>query len=185
LRLLREFRHPHGLRVARPFGPVAHRPEPIPEDIGPEVGAGLVFDIVEALATIQDHTTAQLRVPELEELTHSQIRELLRVAELMRGAAISVPWDAVAMRRWPGASPPPGGPFSMLMYQELSISIGGRQASLGYQQVYMPAARIAARDTMTGHHDHQRVRIVPAGGAHAVVRYAQRLPEDPQPGPTS
>jgi hypothetical protein len=76
LRLLREFRHPHGLRVARPFGPATYRPEPLPEAIGPDPGTGLVFDIVDALAVIQDDTTAQLRVPDLAELTQLRCPQL-------------------------------------------------------------------------------------------------------------
>jgi hypothetical protein len=181
LRLLREFRHPHGLRLARPFGPATHRPEPLPEAIGPDPGTGLVFDIVNALAVIQDHTTAQLRVPDLAELTQHQAREFLRVAELMRGAAISVPWEILVMCRRPGTSPPPEGLFSTLLYQELSISIDGQQASLGYQQVHLPAARVDP-GSETRHGDHQDIRIVPAGGACAVFRYAQNLPARPQPG---
>jgi hypothetical protein len=180
LRLLREFRHPHGLRVAQPFGPATHRPQPLPEGTDPDTGAGLVFDIVEALATIQEHTTAQLRVPDLAQLNGHQVREFLRVAELMRGAAISVPWEGLAMRRWPGSSLPPDGLFSMLMYQELGISIDGQQASLGYQQIHLPAARVD-RGSVTGHDDHQDIRIVAAGGAAAVIRYAQNLPAGPQP----
>lgn len=180
LRLLREFRHPHGLRVAQPFGPATHRPQPLPEGTDPDTGAGLVFDIVEALATIQEHTTAQLRVPDLAQLNGHQVREFLRVAELIRGAAISVPWEGLAMRRWPGSSLPPDGLFSMLMYQELGISIDGQQASLGYQQIHLPAARVD-RGSVTGHDDHQDIRIVAAGGAAAVIRYAQNLPAGPQP----
>jgi hypothetical protein len=179
LRLLREFRHPHGLRVARPFGPATHRPEPLPEAIGPDPGTGLVFDIVDALTVIQDHATAQLRVPNLAELTQHQTREFLRVAELMRGAAISVPWEGLVMCRWPGTSLPPEGLFSILLHQELSISIDGQQASLGYQQVHLPAARVDP-GSETGHDDHQDIRIVPAGGACAVIRYAQNLPAGPQ-----
>ncbi len=38
LRLLREFRHPNGLRIAKPFGPAAHRPEPISAGVEPTIG---------------------------------------------------------------------------------------------------------------------------------------------------
>ena len=68
----------------------------------------------------------------------------------------------------------------MLMYQELGISIDGQQASLGYQQIHLPAARVD-RGSVTGHDDHQDIRIVAAGGAAAVIRYAQNLPAGPQP----
>lgn len=178
LRLLREFRHPHRLRIAGPFGPATHRPDPIPESISADPDTGVIFDFVEALAVIQDHTTAQLRVPDLAKLTRHDIRGILRLAELMRGAAISVPWDGFAVHLWPGTAPPTDDLFSTLLYQQLTITLNGIQASAGYQQVYLPAARVEP-GSLTPHGDHQDIRIVPGGGAGAVIRYAQNLPPRP------
>jgi hypothetical protein len=142
LRLLREFRHPNGLRIAGPFGPATHRPDPVPKSISADPDTGVVFDFVEAIAIIQDHTTAQLQVPDLAKLTHHDIRGILRLAELMRGAAISVPWEGFAVHLWPGTTPPTEGLFSTLLYQQQTITLNGIQASVGYQQVYLPAARV-------------------------------------------
>jgi hypothetical protein len=179
LRLLREFRHPYGLRVARPFGPATHRPDPILESISADPDTGVVFDLVEALAVIQDHTTIQLHVPDLARLTRHDIRGILRLAELMRGAAISVPWEGFAVHLWPGSAPTADDLFSTLLYQQLIITLNGIHASVGYQQVYLPAARVEP-GSLTRHGDHQDIRIVPGGGAGAVIRYAQNLP--PWPG---
>jgi hypothetical protein len=41
----------------------------------------------------------------------------------------------------PGASAPSQDIFSGLLYQELSISADTTEVSLGYRQVYLPAAR--------------------------------------------
>jgi hypothetical protein len=165
--LLREFRHPYGLRIARPFGPATHRPDPIPESISADPDTGVVFDFVEALAVIQDHTTAQLRVPDLVKLTRHDVRGILRLAELMRGAAISVPWEGFAVHLWPGTAPTADGPFSTLLYQQLTITLNGIQASVGYQQVYLPAARVEP-GSLTRHGDHRTSGSF--RGAGAVIR---------------
>jgi hypothetical protein len=177
LRVLREFRYPNGLRIARPFGPVAHRRDPIPE--GTEPATGLIVDIVEALAALQDRTTAQLLIPDMTHLTVGQARRILHAAELIRGAAISVPWEGLAVHLRLGASPPAEDIFSGLLYQELSISPGSAEVSIGYRQVYLPAAR-AEPGSLTRHDDHHDIRIVPAGGAQAIIRYS---PTGPASGP--
>jgi len=70
------------------------------------------------------------------------------------------------------------GLFSTLLYQQLTITLNGIQASVGYQQVHLPAARMEP-GSLTLHGDHQDIRIVPGGGAGAVIRYAQNLPPRP------
>jgi hypothetical protein len=170
LQVLREFRYPNGLRIAAPFGPATHRSEPIPD--GTELAAGVVFDIVEALAALQGHTTVQLVISDLAKLTHGEARRILHAAELVGGAAISAPWEGFAVHLTPGASLPSEDIFSGLLYQELHMSVGATEVGLGYQQVYLPAAR-AEPGSMTRHGDHHDIRIVPAGGAQAVIRYSQ------------
>ncbi len=59
--------------------------------------------------------------------------------------------------------------FSGLLYQELSISAGTTEVSIGYQQVYLPAAR-AEPGSLTRHDDHHDIRIVPVGGTQAVIK---------------
>lgn len=178
LRLLREFRHPNGLRIAKPFGPAVHRPEPISAGIEPTMG--MIVDIVEALASLQDHTAAQLLIPDMAKLTHGEARRILRAAELIRGAAISAPWEGFAVHLRPGASPPSEDIFSALLYQELSISAGTAEVSIGYQQVYLPAAR-AEPSSLTRHDDHHDIRIVPVGGTQAVIRHCPAIPTSGRP----
>lgn len=173
LRVLREFRCPNELRIARPFGPATHRPDPIPE--GTEPATGVIFDIVEALAALQDHTTAQLFIPDMAKLAHGEARRILHAAELIRGAAISVPWEGFVVHLRPGARPPSEDIFSGLLYQELSISPDTTEVSIGYRQVYLPAAR-AEPGSLTHHDDHHDIRIVPAGGAQAIIRYSRARP---------
>jgi hypothetical protein len=89
---------------------------------------------------------------------------------------------------WAGTSPPPDGLFSVLMHEELSFSVDGQQASLGYQQVHLPAVPIDW-STMAGHGDHQDIRIMLAGvpmalsGRHKISRRAATPRGEHSPGP--
>jgi hypothetical protein len=76
---------------------------------------------------------------------------------------------------WPGTALPADDLLSTLLYQQLTITLNGIQASIGYQQVYLPAARVEP-GSLTRHGDHQDIRIVPGRGAGAVIRYAQNPP---------
>ena len=179
LQVLREFRYPNRLRIAEPFGPVTHRPDPIPAVARAETGWGFIVDLVEALAVIQDHTTTQVTIPDLAKLPHHDARRILRTAELIRGAAISVPWRGFAVHLRPGASPPAEDIFSGLLYQELSLSVGTTMISLGYEQVHLPAACVEP-DSLTRHDDYHDIRIIPVGGTQAVIRYSPGMPDDRQ-----
>jgi len=47
VRLVREFRHPNGLRFAAPYGPVTHRSDPLPEGAESIEGIGVIADLIE------------------------------------------------------------------------------------------------------------------------------------------
>jgi hypothetical protein len=144
----------------------------------------VLFDIVEALAALQDHTTVQLVIPDLAKLTHGEARRILHAAELIRGAAISVPWQGFVVHLRPGARPPSEDIFSGLLYQELSISPGTTEVSVGYREVYLPAAR-AEPGSLAHHGDHHDIRIIPAGDAQAVIRYSRARPTSGPPAERS
>lgn len=169
VRLLREFRHPNGLRVARPYGPVTHQPELLPEGADSIEGVGVIADLIEALAVIQDRTTVQITVPDFAKLTLPQARAILHTADLIRGAAVTVLWEGISIHVHPCVATP-GDIFSALVYRELKLAVGQAQASLGYEQLYLPAARVDP-GSVTRHDDHDDIRIVPVGGTPAVIRY--------------
>lgn len=168
VQLMREFHHPNGLRIAMPYGPVTHQPVSLPADVG-IAGMGVIVDIIEALAAIQDHATVQVTVPDLAKLSGLEARAILHVADLIRGSAITARWQEINIHLRPDAAVPVGI-FSALLYRELKITVGGVEASLGYEQVHLPAAR-AERGSLTHHGDHDDIQIVPAGDIPAVVRY--------------
>jgi hypothetical protein len=67
---------------------------------------------------------------------------------------------------WYGSA---GDIFQALVCQELKV-VGGAEASLGYEQIHLSAARVAP-ESVTRHDDHDDVRIAPVGESPAVVRY--------------
>ncbi len=97
-----EFRHPNGLRVARPYGPVTHQPELLPEGSDSIEGMGVIADLIEALAVFQDRTTTQITVPDFAKLTMLEARPILHTADLIRGAAVTVPWEGITIHVHPG-----------------------------------------------------------------------------------
>lgn len=168
-RLMREFCHPNGLRAAQPYGPVNHPSDSLPDGTDAIEGIGIIADIIEALTAIQDCTTAQVAVPDFERMTWAEARAILRAADLIRGAAITVPWEGIGIHLHPEIGVPEGV-FSALLYQELKVFVGDTEAVIGYEQIHMPAARAKQGSTIR-HGDHDDIRIVPAGGTPAVIRY--------------
>jgi hypothetical protein len=169
VRLVREFRHPNGLRFAAPYGPITHRPDPLPGEADSIEGIGIIADVIEALAVLQDHTTAQIAVPDFAKLTMLKARAILHAADLIRGAVITVPWEGLSIHVHPGTAVP-GDIFQALLHRELKLVVGEAEASLGYEHIYLPAARVDP-GSVTRHDDHDDVRIVPVGESPAVVKY--------------
>ncbi len=64
----------------------------------------------------------------------------------------------------------PGDIFQAMVYRELRLAVGEAQASLGYEQIHLPAARVDP-GSVTRHGDHDDIRIVPVGETPAVIRY--------------
>jgi hypothetical protein len=174
LRLRREFYYPHKLRIAAPYGPATHPPVSIPSTVEASSADGIVYDLVEALAVIQDHTSVQIRVPDFQEVTFGSMRRILRAAGLLRGDVISVPWQPFVAHINAGVTISTL-PMTMLLYSELKLSVGAVEISLGYEQAHLPAARMDI-DSVIEHEGHQDVRIVPVGDIEAVVRYQPRIP---------
>jgi hypothetical protein len=46
---------------------------------------------------IQDRTTVQIAIPDFTKLTRPEACAILRAADLIRGAAISVPWEGIGI----------------------------------------------------------------------------------------
>ena len=94
------------LRFAAPYGPVTHRSDPLPEGADSIEGIGVIADLIEALAVLQDHTTVQIAVPDFAKLTLLQARAILHAADLIRGAVVTVSWEGISLHVHPGTATP-------------------------------------------------------------------------------
>jgi hypothetical protein len=92
LRAAAAFHPPNRMRFAAPFGPITHPADPIPGAV--DLGLGDVLQVVEALAVIQDHTSEQIRIPDLTTVNRGAGAELVRLARLLRAGSRS--WSGMA-----------------------------------------------------------------------------------------
>lgn len=168
LSLLANFRPPHRLRFAAPFGPVTHPSDPIPEGFEIAQDAGDVYDVVESLATIQEHTTVQVRVPDLTQLTKRAAGEWAAAARLVRGETVTVNWSTLKVHLQPGVRVDEGHPIQVAYRDRLRVQIADQKVALGLREVYLPAAQPGRQEQ---HDDHADVIFVPFGSDLATLRY--------------
>ncbi|HVL07331.1 MAG TPA: hypothetical protein VM388_15185 [Acidimicrobiales bacterium] len=142
LRFLAEFHPPNGLRFALPFGPATHTPIPITDEIEEPAEADVVLHTVEALATIQEHTQVQVRVPDLTAITRREAGAIVRAARLLRGETLTGQWDVQRVRVDPTRLAA-GEPAVTVMWDEpLTVRVGDVDIDLGVRRVQLLAVKI-------------------------------------------
>ena len=151
-------------QTANPARVPGHRHVPQPGLTTPRSSTGLW---ITPAALLVD--SGQITVPDFAKLTMPEARPILHTADLIRGAAVTVPWEGITIHVHPGTATP-GDIFQALVYRELRLAVGETQASLGYEQIHLPAARVDP-GSVTRHGDHDDIRIVPVGETPAVIRY--------------
>lgn len=143
----------------------------IPDNGNRDPRTDAVYDLIDALATIQRVTTTQVLVPDLETLTRTQWRSVLDAGRLLRGETIHTTWSQVAtVHLHPGVSVNPEERFAIRTYERLTVELPGQDIDVGLRQVDLPIARIDP-DATRDHDDHHDVRFIPAGSNVAIVRY--------------
>lgn len=143
LRLLAALRGGNTLQVSLPHGP-AHKGHvyTAPFD-GYDVADQLA--LIVALIGIQEHTTTQLRVPDLSQFPVAQLRQLERAAALLRGDTIRLPLKTTKLlSRAPsaGAAPQTGDLVVARSHQPLLVNVGGDELDLGWIRVFYTSVRI-------------------------------------------
>lgn len=100
-------------------------------------------------------------------------RAILHTADLICGPTVTAPREGITIHVHPDTGLP-GDALGAGVYRELTLAVGEAQASLGYEQIHLPAARVdpasATRDD-----DHNNVRIVPVGETPVVIRVPRSL----------
>lgn len=166
LRFATEFRHPNRFRVRPAYGAGASPLTDIPDS-----QTDAVYEFVEALALIQQHTPHQLLVPDVAAMTGDQQRGVLRAARLLRGETMRGTWDQIAaVHLHQGLTVEPAERFAIRTFQRLAVALPAVDLDLGLVQIDLPIAR-AHPVSLHEHDDHLDVRLVPAGSDVALSRY--------------
>jgi hypothetical protein len=135
---------------------------------------GVIVQVVEALAVIQDHTPIQVRVPDLQEVTESEAAEWIRAAQLLGGETIGAEWEGfsaeIPAERASLLAPSDAG-STFAIEKPFIITIGGTAIELGRIQQILESCSVELQDRSVDS-DHVRVRLAPFGSKAAHVRMA-------------
>lgn len=171
LRLLAHFRPPHQMAVRPAYGPAKGEAIEIPETLAISQPASELLDLAEALATLQEHTSTRVEMPDLNQFTHQQMAEVLETARLLRGETLTTPWTSIGpVHLHPGIEPQLDARFAARWQTPLQVELPGGEIHVGIRNIDMPAARVDP-ESVTVHNDHKDIQLIPAGNAAAVVTY--------------
>lgn len=142
-------------------------PEPIAED------ADRLGRICEALAAIQRHTGARIRVPDLSKTPVSQADEWLRVRRLLNGDTVSLTWDRISVELQPDARLPAAqDAVTAAIPSRLTVTVGEVEVDLGVQLAHLAMARIDPADVDdNGEPRGSTVHMIPAGDNTGTLRW--------------
>jgi len=173
------FRASNTLRVAPEYGPIGDTAQQIPEGTQPPASVGPLLDLIEALATIQEHTPTQVKVPRLDQISRAAVAHIVDAGRLLRGDTLHVPWTSHTIHLHPDVDPPTEAPVTALAFLPLTVTLDGQEIDCGLRQIQLPAAR-ADLTTLRTHEDHQDIDILPVEGADAVVQWIGLQDEAPE-----
>jgi hypothetical protein len=151
--------------ILLPLAPVMER---VIEGLEPSLRA------CEDLATIQRHSLAAVRVPDLLHTTLEQAQEWNSAARLLTGEALDATWNSVELQ---------GGPEQLEAFDltqdsftigspvPLKVNVGGTVIDLGFQFVQLMAARVDTENLSVDGRPPDVVRLVPAGDDRAVATW--------------
>jgi hypothetical protein len=122
-------------------------------------------DVVDALVTIQAHTTTQPRLPEIDELSRHADPYLL-AARVLNGEKVTRRWHSHRAHLPPGAQLPAGEPEPWTIIDPLTVIWNGTALLLGERCTHLPSPRVGPGAPVV-HEDH--VDVLPAGDDAAVM----------------
>jgi hypothetical protein len=140
LRLVGAFTAPNLMQIAQPYGPPDTEAMPIPAEGGAIDLDELVVAYVEALAQLQSKTSVQLKIPNFDLVTRKEALELIEAARLLRGEGVKFRWSQVPVDLHSPPTETPTESITLLLRQQLNITVEGTPIHLGLKQVYFPSA---------------------------------------------
>ena len=133
----------------------------------PDDALPTLCDVVDALVTIQAHTTTQLRLPEIDELAQHADPYLL-AAKLLRGEKVTRRWHSYRAHLPPDAQLPAGEPEPWTIIDPLAVIWNGTALLLRERCIHVPSARVGPGAPVV-HEDQVDVDVLPAGDDAAVM----------------
>ena len=179
LRFTGQFTAPNRLAFGPEYGPLTAADSlPLP-DPPPAVPAAVLL-YAEALATISQHATTTIVLPDLPALTADDFASVIGTASILRGEAAYGTWTSIPAHPKPGQFDPrlytTPGPVSTT--QPLTVSIAGVEHNLGSAYSYLPSARVEGDpNAEPGPDGTIPVTLVP-GDNNDAIRSIRRLSTD-------
>jgi len=141
---------PNRLAFGPEFGPLLSNPFDLPYEDPPINPA--FFELIDALAVIQNNVKADLVVPELESLTTESLLQILRAAGLVRGETIRDTWNEEEIEyKSTFELPHPDAPAHQVAFQgNYSLSVGEQIVDIGQVVITWLAAHLEVRKAKGG-----------------------------------
>jgi hypothetical protein len=182
LRFLTHFRSPNRLQVRPAYGPGQATPADISVTDDNRWVAELLA-VAEALATIQEHTTTRIGMPDPDTFDVARAAEVKDAATLLRGGTLTPTWTTVGpVHVKSGAEPSRREIWTLALDEPLKIDLDGHEIILGVRRVRLPAARVDP-ESVEDHEDHKDVRFIPATDDSRTVISLVEPTETPSDGP--
>lgn len=176
LNFIKHLHEGNTLRLCPPFGPTVNCPTQRLDGFPhPDSDIDVTINFMSALIKLQEVTTTQIIVPDLDTITRKKVAEVISAAELISGNVKSSEWEAITMHLRPEIEEVPIDPISIVGFFPLIVTLGEEELHLGYKEVTYPSA-ILDPETMKEHDDHKDVTIAPLGDTPALIRYRSELP---------
>lgn len=148
LRFLNSLRAGNSIRMGPEFGPMNGSAHPIEKDLT-HLAPNEVVELVEAISTLQHHTSAQLTIPDLTTLDVRAGNHILESARLVRGESVSVATPEVRVTPNDSAHPE-SGLHSVFVLLEKSVQVGEHEVRIGKVTFQAPQAALSVETEEDG-----------------------------------
>lgn len=143
-RLLSTFHHPHLFRLAGAHGPLTGEGIPITPETVAQRDIIEFTALVNALCAIQDHTTEQIVIPDLDAFEQPARHELLELAELLRNGRRESTWSSWSTTLTNSHLPESGA--ALLIENDLAYNLDGKIIRLGRVRRIFRSVQVAAAE---------------------------------------
>lgn len=171
LSFLNALRPPNRIAIAAQRGPITN-PMTLPDDFGLPDGDVLqmLANTAVSLATIQEHTTAQLTMP--SSILAAEAAMWRTAERLLLGEEVNLTTTGVRTCLHPGASAPEGK-FAIAFYSDFAVTVGPIEVPVGTILTHCPIAEVDPA-SVEQHDDHIDCSFRPADNATVTARLAPK-----------